>query len=230
MRIRSVERAAATCPQSISELRLAANRANAQLSTGPTSDAGKRIASLNAVKTGLTGQTVLLPSDDAAAYEAMVATFVKQFQPANPPECQLVQNLADTRWRLNRIPTLEFALFARGRQEFAEKFAAHEPSLASALVDAETLVAYAKQLKNLHTQEGRLRRQFQQDLAELKASQAERREAEAGIAANAAGSRAPAESVSAAAAAGFEFAATEGSDPKSQQAHKAPWEGLDTAA
>jgi hypothetical protein len=50
----------------ISEAQLAANnRANAQLSTGPRTEAGKRIASLKAVKTALAGRTVLLPTDDA---------------------------------------------------------------------------------------------------------------------------------------------------------------------
>ena len=47
---------------------LAANQANSQLSTGPKTPEGKATSSLNAVKTGLTGRTVLLPGDDAAAY------------------------------------------------------------------------------------------------------------------------------------------------------------------
>ena len=46
----------------ISDRRLAANIANAQLSTGPRTSAGKSKSSLNAVKTGLTGRTVLLPT------------------------------------------------------------------------------------------------------------------------------------------------------------------------
>jgi len=49
-----------------------ANRANSLLSTGPTSSAGKAKVAHNAVKTGLTGRTVLLPSDDVAAYQAHV--------------------------------------------------------------------------------------------------------------------------------------------------------------
>ena len=51
-----------------SAAQIAANQKNAQLSTGPTSQAGKT-QSLNAVKSGLTGRTVLLPSEDAALYE-----------------------------------------------------------------------------------------------------------------------------------------------------------------
>lgn len=55
--------------------RLAANRANARLSTGPTSPAGKAKSSLNAVKTGLTGRTVLLLAEDTAAYQAHIERF-----------------------------------------------------------------------------------------------------------------------------------------------------------
>ncbi len=162
----------------VSAARLAANRANAQFSTGPSSEAGKRVSSLNAVKSALTGQTVLLPSDDVALYEALVESFVGQWEPVTQEERRLVQSLADTQWRLNRIPALETGLFARGRIEFAEKFAGYDASLAASLMDTETLVVYEKPLRNLHTQENRLRRQFAKDLATLTALLAEREEAE----------------------------------------------------
>lgn len=51
---------------------IAANRANSKLSTGPKSEETKQKSSLNAVKTGLTGRTVLLPSDGAIAYQAHI--------------------------------------------------------------------------------------------------------------------------------------------------------------
>ena len=90
---------------------------------------------------------------------------------ANPSSFNL---LADAQWRLNRIPGLEMAIFARGRIEFAEKFAEYDESMAAALVDGETIVVYQRELRNLHTQEGRLRRHYEKDLAELKELQAQR--------------------------------------------------------
>ncbi len=45
-----------------------ANQANAQKSTGPITLDGKAIASKNALKTGLTGRTVLMPNEDAELY------------------------------------------------------------------------------------------------------------------------------------------------------------------
>jgi hypothetical protein len=154
--------------RALSEAQLAANRANAQLSTGPRTETGKRLSSVNAVKTGLTGRTVLLPCDDASLYLQHVHRFVHDYKPKGARECELVQSLADTQWRLNRIPGLEMALFARGRVKFAEQFTEYDDQTASALIDAETLVVYQRELRNLHLQENRLRRQYEKDLAELK--------------------------------------------------------------
>jgi hypothetical protein len=92
--------------------RAAANRANSQHSTGPRIEAGKQRSSLNALRHGLTASTAVLPSEDPAAYEQHCRQFQNEYQPANPTETQLVQELADTSWRLNRIPLLEADLFA----------------------------------------------------------------------------------------------------------------------
>src|SRR5689334_2459220 len=93
--------------------RIAINRANAAYSTGPRTDAGKQRSSLNATKHGLTAQTVVLPSEDPAQYESHRRQFFDEHQPATPTETQLVQELVDTAWRLNRIPLLEANLIAR---------------------------------------------------------------------------------------------------------------------
>ncbi|MBV9227410.1 MAG: hypothetical protein JOY85_25520 [Acidobacteriaceae bacterium] len=163
-----------------SERRLAANRANAQLSTGPTTPGGKAKASLNAVKTGLTGRTVLLPSEDAEAYETHLLQYLERFAPVGNRETELVQSLADAQWRLNRIPGLEFGLFALGRKRYAELFEEEtDTQVRTALLDAHILMTEAKHFKNLHLQESRLRRQYGQDLKELKELQAQRQEAEA---------------------------------------------------
>ena len=66
--------------------RLAANRANSLLSTGPRTEDGKRKSSLNAVKTGLTGVTVLLYDDDAAEYQRHIAAYQSEFQPVGLEE------------------------------------------------------------------------------------------------------------------------------------------------
>ena len=161
---------------SLSPQRLAANRANAQLSTGPRSDAGKAKSSLNAVKTGLTGRTILLPTEDAEAYETHLLHCVEAFAPVGEREIQLVQSLADTQWRLARIPNLEAGFFALGRLRCAELFE-EEKNLEArrAMIDAHILIEDARHFKNLHLQESRLTRRYGQDLKELKELQAERK-------------------------------------------------------
>ncbi|MBV8866022.1 MAG: hypothetical protein JO210_11555 [Acidobacteriaceae bacterium] len=153
---------------------IAANQRNAQLSTGPTSESGKAKSCLNAIKTGLTGRTVLLPTEDVAAYSAHIARFEADWKPATDAERVLVQSLADTEWRLLRIPLLEAGIYAIGRLEFAELFASEDDSLRQALIQAKTLLTYQRQLNNLSVQEGRLRRQCEKDTAALREMQTDR--------------------------------------------------------
>ena len=93
--------------------RAAINRANSQHSTGPRTEAGKKRSSQNALRHGLTARTPVLASEDQAAYENHCRQFQNEHQPATPTETQLVQELADTSWRLNRIPLLEADLLDR---------------------------------------------------------------------------------------------------------------------
>jgi len=166
---------AAVLSEPKNQKKIEANQRNAQLSTGPTSEAGKAKSSLNAVKTGLTGRTVLLPGDDAARYEAHVAQFFGGFQPVGDDERNLVQSLADTEWRLQRIPGLEMGIYALGRLEFAELFTTEDEAVRRHLIEAKIFLAYQRQLNNLSIQEGRLRRQREKDTAVLRDLQDQRR-------------------------------------------------------
>ncbi len=157
---------------------IAANQKNAQLSAGPTSEAGKAKSSLNAVKSALTGRTVLLPGDHAAEYQRHLAAFTDEFQPAGLRECELVQSIADTWWRLRRIPALEMALFAKGRIEFANLFEEADLAARPHLIDAHTFLVYEKQIRNLQIQEARLARRREKEMAELRELQQQRKEKE----------------------------------------------------
>jgi hypothetical protein len=154
-----------------SAAQVVASRLNGALSHGPTSEEGKATSSLNALKTGLTGRTVLLPSEDAALYEAHLAQFRERYQPVGDQELALVQSLADTHWRLARIPALEMGIYALGRLEFAELFPGQEEGVRKQLIEARIYLSYQRQLVNLGVQEGRLRRQAEKDLAALQALQ-----------------------------------------------------------
>ncbi|HWF47241.1 MAG TPA: hypothetical protein VG168_09565, partial [Bryobacteraceae bacterium] len=165
----------------LSPARLAANRANAQLSTGPKSESGKISSSKNAKDeaaslsepkiqqvTALTGRTVLLPDDDADRYENHLTQYKKAYQPVGERECELVQSLADTTWRLDRIPGLEEAIYARGCTEFAAEVSDLDPRSRSASLHMRTYLAYERQLRNLNLQEMRLHRLREKLIAEIK--------------------------------------------------------------
>lgn len=158
----------------ISPAKLAANRANSQLSHGPTSAEGRAKSCLNAVKTALTGRTVLLPADDAAAYEQHVLAYTNELRPLTQRECDLVQSIADTAWRLKRIPALEMAIYAQGHVEFVDNFNNYETSARPSMIELHTYLTYEKQLRNLQLQEARLARRYQKDTAELRTIQRER--------------------------------------------------------
>jgi hypothetical protein len=155
----------------ISEAQLIANQKNAQHSTGPKTEAGKRASSSNAVKTALTGMTILLPTDDVAAYQKLGQKLIAQHQPADYAQELLVQSLIDTEWRLMRIPSLESGIYEIGRTELAETVPAH-------LLETQISFTYERQLKNLRLHENRLRRYRENDLKALKELQATRRDRE----------------------------------------------------
>jgi len=159
--------------------RLTANRANSLLSTGPRTEEGKRTSSLNAVKTALTGVTVLLSTDDAADYQRHIAAYQTELQPAGLEESELVQSLADISWRLRRIPGLEMAIYARGSIEFADQFEDQDnPDVRCSLIELHTHLAYEKQLRNLQLQESRLVRRREKETADLRRLQKDRKQRE----------------------------------------------------
>ncbi|MGC2657687.1 MAG: hypothetical protein WA324_06895 [Bryobacteraceae bacterium] len=175
MSTRAIRRAAER--QALKDARLTANQANAQLSTGPKTPEGKAKSCLNAVKTGLTGRTVLLPTDDVEVYQKHVQVFIDEYQPVGPRESELVQALADHSWRINRIFVLEHALYAHGFEEFSSQFA-DRGELQASFTQMHTFLHYEKQFRNLQTQEMRLRRNREKDTAELHRMQSERLEKE----------------------------------------------------
>jgi hypothetical protein len=147
--------------------RAAINRANSRHSTGPRTDSGKQRSSLNALRHGLTAASAVLPSEDQAAYDAHRCSFFDEYQPATPTEAQLIQELADTSWRLNRIPLLEAEVLARAAAPVPL-----DQEITFDIVDAHRLLA------NLGIQSQRLSRQFQKSLDTLRDLQADRAERE----------------------------------------------------
>jgi hypothetical protein len=153
-----VPEASPLCANSQEEHRAAINRANSAHSTGPRTESGKQRSSLNALSHGLTARTSVLPTEDPDAYQRHIQQFLDEYKPATPTETQLVHELANTAWRLNRVPFLEAELLSQ------------DPSSLSLI----------PQLAALGLHGSRLSRQFQKAFEQLHEIQEERHRLERG--------------------------------------------------
>ena len=88
-----------------------ANRRNALKSTGPTTPEGKRRSRCNAVRHGLTAETVIAVLEDSDDYEAFEAAVIADYDAESAVERELVLRLASVLWRLRRATGIETALF-----------------------------------------------------------------------------------------------------------------------
>ena len=97
-----------------SPARLAANRANAQRSTGPRTVEGKARSSMNAVKHGLRSRQPLLADEDPAEFHELRDRLVEALAPDGVHEELLVDDAVALVWRLQRLHRVEVALFSIG--------------------------------------------------------------------------------------------------------------------
>jgi hypothetical protein len=88
-----------------------ANRRNALKSTGPRTEAGKETSRCNAVRHGLTAETVISALEDAEDYKAFEAAITADYDAQSAVERELVLRLAGILWRLRRATTMETGLF-----------------------------------------------------------------------------------------------------------------------
>src|SRR6186997_1293775 len=88
-----------------------ANRRNALKSTGPSSEEGKQQSRRNAVRHGLTAETVIGALEDADDYKAFEAAIIADYDAESAVERELVLRLASLLWRLRRATTMETGLF-----------------------------------------------------------------------------------------------------------------------
>src|SRR5215467_3767276 len=94
-----------------SERQKAANQANASHSTGPKTPEGKAAVRLNAIKHGLLARDVVLPGEDADAFEDLRNLVREDLSPMGPIEEYLTDRVVDAMWRLRRLARTETALF-----------------------------------------------------------------------------------------------------------------------
>src|SRR5271165_6618333 len=147
-----------------SPAQLTSNRANAQLSTGPVTEAGKQTVGQNALRHGLTGAVHAALPGEEDALEIHCEGFRKSYAPVGKAEQELVRNLAENYWRLKRAHAMENALFVQ---------------IASAEEQAQAFIDPLKGLQRIALYANRIQRSIEKAAAELKAMQATRKAARA---------------------------------------------------
>ena len=100
-----------------------ANRENAQLSTGPVTDAGRAISSQNRTTHGLArhnGAFQLLATEDPAGFEALKAALLSEHEPSTETESILITTMAESHWLANRAQTLQHTCFDQTTGQIAD--------------------------------------------------------------------------------------------------------------
>jgi hypothetical protein len=174
---------------STSAARIAANKANAQKSTGPRTPEGKARVSSNALKHGLRSDRnpLDLAQDTALPFEReefnrTLAAFLDDLAPQGPIETRLVERLAQIDLRLNRAIRMETA-------HLEMQFGLMVKSMAGSInEDEQTQRAWITTLAFLKTPsattllaqyESRLSRDFARTLTQLRQAQKARMKEEA---------------------------------------------------
>jgi hypothetical protein len=148
------------------EKQIAANRRNAQKSTGPRTPEGKAASSRNALKTGLYCPGIIIGHESTLQLETLEAQFTAEYRPATPTERALVDTLIHLEWMLRRYRWLE-----------TETWHATQDQITSAQMQSTwTGHAFIAQpaISRIHRLRNSTQKAFRETLAELRALQAER--------------------------------------------------------
>ncbi len=148
-------------------------------STGPRTAEGKARSAMNAMRHGLTGRVVVLPTEDMNAYHAFCKELMADLAPKTALERQYAQTFCDTQWRLNRARSYEDSMLALGHFEGAPFPGVDHPEIENALTAAKVFRENSKAFVNLSLYEQRLSRQQKEALRQLQELQAQRKTAEA---------------------------------------------------
>jgi hypothetical protein len=101
-----------------SKKQLAANRLNAQKSTGPSSIEGKARSSMNALKTGIDAKTQLIRGEIWTDLQELIGEYHDRFRPTTPDQRLLVDTLIDCDWLLRRFRAIETQLWEKAYHIF----------------------------------------------------------------------------------------------------------------
>jgi hypothetical protein len=130
----------------------------------------------NAYRHGLTGHVLVIEPNDEQAYKQHCQGIHQSFAPSGAMETDLVQSIADDRWRLKRAAAIESNIFALGLSEPDQVTADHD-EVDTALAMARVWLERGKELDRLTLYESRIQRHIEKNMALLRQMQQDRRNA-----------------------------------------------------
>ena len=159
-----------------SQKQIDANRANAQLSTGPKSITGRAKSRLNALRDGITGQVTTLSDDDRPVFEKLQAEHIAVFAPADVDELKIAHAIVWDTWRLDRLRATEMNIFALDAEPIeGETDPDIDPLLHTAMANAQTFRNESKRFELMSLYEQRLNRSLHRNRDALRTLQTTRK-------------------------------------------------------
>ena len=147
-----------------------ANRLNAALSTGPRTPEGKARMAANPLKHGLTSKRVLVPGESPEEFDAMKDGLISDWQPVGAQEHQLVTEIAEQYWRLQRARNMETCTWEKSMESI------ENPDDADV---TEHFHANTAKFDNLRRYTVTIERAWHRAIDQLRKTQIERRKREA---------------------------------------------------
>jgi hypothetical protein len=161
-------------PEDYAAKKFASLRADSK--PGPRTEEGRARSKMNALRHGLSGRIVVLPSEDMGQYLKFSHEFVDSLYPATPLESELAQTVADGYWRLKRFRTVEEGMLAMGNYEKEGDFDAATEEVHSAFSATKAFRANSQAFVNLSIYEQRIQRGIEKSMKQLREVQTERKE------------------------------------------------------
>ena len=150
-----------------SEAQIAANRLNAQKSTGPKTAAGKARVSQSALWHGLTAASLVVLDEDEADFDDFHNWLTRDLEPRGTFECSLVERIAVLSWRLRRVAKAEAALINKSAR-YKSGFPAPTDQAEAADTDAGTAFDQAlQQIGALSRHEATIERALNRAISQL---------------------------------------------------------------
>jgi hypothetical protein len=129
---------------------------------------------LSAYRHGLTGQIVLLTPADRAAYEKHCEGYHQSFAPASPVETDVVQLVADDRWRLKHAAALESAMWADSITQ-PDEVSSGNDEVDTAIAQGRAWMDKGGNVQFLGLYESRMARRVERNMVELRTLQSQRK-------------------------------------------------------